>query len=168
MTLRLILTRHAKSSWEDPFQDDHSRPLNARGRQGAPLIGGWLRERGYAPDVVLCSDSARTQETWMLLNHALQSNAALSILPALYHAAPNEIARLVGMQNARTVMVIAHNPGIGHLACGLAQERPDNPYFGKYPTSATAVLEIKGDTWSTLTPRSARVLDFVTPHSLMP
>jgi hypothetical protein len=25
MTLRLILIRHAKSSWDDPFGDDHKR-----------------------------------------------------------------------------------------------------------------------------------------------
>ena len=27
---RLILTRHAKSSWDDPALEDHDRPLNAR------------------------------------------------------------------------------------------------------------------------------------------
>ena len=34
MTMRLILTRHAKSDWGDPMLDDHDRPLNARGRTG--------------------------------------------------------------------------------------------------------------------------------------
>ena len=35
MTLRLILTRHAKSSWDDPLIDDHDRPLNPRGAKAA-------------------------------------------------------------------------------------------------------------------------------------
>ncbi|MGR3409824.1 MAG: SixA phosphatase family protein, partial [Paracoccus sp. (in: a-proteobacteria)] len=32
---RLILTRHAKSAWDDPTLDDHDRPLNDRGRRSA-------------------------------------------------------------------------------------------------------------------------------------
>ncbi|HEX8039082.1 MAG TPA: histidine phosphatase family protein, partial [Chryseosolibacter sp.] len=35
----LYLVRHAKSSWEDPFQDDIDRPLNKRGRGDAPRMG---------------------------------------------------------------------------------------------------------------------------------
>ena len=52
-TLRLILTRHAKSSWDDPTLADHDRPLNARGIRAAGLIGGWLASRGDVPGEVL-------------------------------------------------------------------------------------------------------------------
>ena len=61
MTRTLILTRHAKSSWDDPFLNDHDRPLNKRGRKSAPVIAGWLRENGWLPDEVLSSTSARTR-----------------------------------------------------------------------------------------------------------
>ena len=46
MMKRLILTRHAKSSWDDPTMADHDRPLNARGRGAAADLGGWLASRG--------------------------------------------------------------------------------------------------------------------------
>ena len=36
---RLILTRHAKSSWDDPTITDHDRPLNGRGRRAALELG---------------------------------------------------------------------------------------------------------------------------------
>ena len=52
MTLRLILTRHAKSSWDDPLMSDHDRPLNERGKAAAADLGNWLASRGYVPDVV--------------------------------------------------------------------------------------------------------------------
>ncbi|MEC7253413.1 MAG: histidine phosphatase family protein, partial [Candidatus Thermoplasmatota archaeon] len=32
MRTRLIIMRHAKSSWSDASLDDHDRPLNKRGR----------------------------------------------------------------------------------------------------------------------------------------
>ncbi|MEY8838757.1 histidine phosphatase family protein, partial [Cribrihabitans sp. XS_ASV171] len=36
MSLTLILTRHAKSDWDDPGLPDFDRPLNKRGRKSAP------------------------------------------------------------------------------------------------------------------------------------
>ena len=41
--MRLILIRHAKSSWDDSFQDDHAHILNKRGRDAARAIGTWLQ-----------------------------------------------------------------------------------------------------------------------------
>ena len=46
---RLILTRHAKSSWDDPLTPDHDRPLNERGKAAAADLGVWLASRGYVP-----------------------------------------------------------------------------------------------------------------------
>ena len=55
---RLILMRHAKSSWATPGQDDHARPLNGRGKVSARVLGEWLTHHGYIPDLTLSSDSA--------------------------------------------------------------------------------------------------------------
>jgi phosphohistidine phosphatase len=60
-TRRLILLRHAKSDWPDV--PDRDRPLAKRGRRDAPKIGRWLREHGYLPDTVICSDARRTRQT---------------------------------------------------------------------------------------------------------
>jgi phosphohistidine phosphatase len=38
MITRLILMRHAKSSWKYPELSDHERPLNKRGRKAAGKI----------------------------------------------------------------------------------------------------------------------------------
>ena len=56
MTLTLLIIRHAKSSWEDPFADDHARVLNGRGRRSADALGDWLNGSGHVPDTCLCSD----------------------------------------------------------------------------------------------------------------
>ena len=57
MTLTLILTRHAKSSWGDADLEDHARPLNKRGRASAKAIGRWIADHGITPQEVLCSDA---------------------------------------------------------------------------------------------------------------
>ena len=46
---RLILTRHAKSAWDDPAVNDHDRTLNGRGRRSGLELGEWLQSRGYEP-----------------------------------------------------------------------------------------------------------------------
>ena len=51
MVRRLIVMRHAKSSWKDPNLDDHERPLNKRGRRDAPMVADAIFERGWIPDL---------------------------------------------------------------------------------------------------------------------
>ena len=60
---QLILMRHAKSSWESSALIDHERPLNARGRHDAPVIGHYLWQKGVKPDLIISSDSLRTRQT---------------------------------------------------------------------------------------------------------
>ena len=50
MRTRLIVMRHAKSSWSDASLDDHNRPLNKRGRRDAPRIAQELHNREWIPD----------------------------------------------------------------------------------------------------------------------
>ena len=57
---RLILTRHAKSAWDDPTLEDFDRPLNDRGRRAARALGDFMASRGYEPEEVICSPARRT------------------------------------------------------------------------------------------------------------
>ena len=58
---KLILIRHAKSSWEYNVKD-HERPLNTRGLKDASAVSNVLKGLFY-PDLVLISSATRTQET---------------------------------------------------------------------------------------------------------
>jgi len=59
----LYLMRHAKSSWDYPELSDHDRPLNARGRRDAPLMGRQLLSRDVSLDLILSSTAARALTT---------------------------------------------------------------------------------------------------------
>ncbi len=159
---RLILMRHAKSSWDDPALDDHARPLNGRGRVSARVVGDWLRAKGYVPDQVLSSDSKRTRETFAGLKIA----ADTSFLPALYHAGPDEILRVLRAASGDCVLVLAHNPGIGWFAQNLVTEPPPHPRFFDYPTCATLVADLDITTWAEARLGAARPIDFVIPREL--
>ena len=116
MTKRLILTRHAKSSWDDPNTPDHDRPLNERGKAAAADLGDWLASRGYVPQEVLCSDALRTRKTWSGIAPALPGTPMLELKPALYHAGPDVMLAVLRHAREDTVMMIGHNPGIAEFA----------------------------------------------------
>eukprot|EP01037_Dinobryon_pediforme_P032393 gene32393-37309_t len=61
---RLMLLRHAKSSWDDSEISDFDRPLNTRGRRSAPLMGRHCSQHNLVPARILCSSARRTRETF--------------------------------------------------------------------------------------------------------
>lgn len=168
MSLRLILMRHAKSSWNSPATDDHARPLNGRGRRSATAIGAWLAEGGYLPDLVLSSDSARTRETWALAEAALRHRPDRVVwLSELYLAPPQtmlEVLRTAG--TSPNVLMLGHNPGSAGFAGMLADRPPRHDRFRDYPTAATAVIAFDVPRWQAVDWGTGRVTDFVVPRDL--
>jgi len=162
MTRTLILTRHAKSSWADPAQDDHDRPLNDRGARSAQLIGDWLRDKGHLPDQVLCSSARRTRDTLT----GMGIEAATEITGDLYHVTGNQILRVLSGATGRTVLLLGHNPGIAAFAAQIVSEPPEHPRFADFPTCATLVARFDIDDWSKLAWRMGEVIDFVIPREL--
>jgi phosphohistidine phosphatase len=163
---RLILTRHAKSSWDDPLTPDHDRPLNDRGKAAAADLGQWLATRGYVPDEVLCSDSLRTRKTWSGLAPALPGTPILELKPALYHAGPDVMLAVLRHALRDTVMMIGHNPGIAEFAARIVAQSPLNADFARYPTGATTVIDFAVDTWAEVGWGMGSTLDFIVPREL--
>lgn len=163
---RLILTRHAKSSWEDPLTPDHDRPLNERGKAAAADLGQWLASRGYVPDEVLCSDALRTRKTWSGIAAALPGTPVLELKPALYHAGPDVMLAVLRHATGDCVMMIGHNPGIAEFAAKLVAHAPKNAEFARYPTGATLVADFTIDSWDQLGWGMGVADDFIVPREI--
>ena len=164
---RLILTRHAKSAWDDPLTPDHDRPLNDRGRAAAADLGQWLASRGYIPDEVLCSDAVRTRTTWAGIAPALPGTPALALKPALYHAGAEVMLAVLRHAKGDVVMMIGHNPGIAEFASRITARAPANPEFARYPTGATLVVDLDIDAWGDAGFGLGVVDDFIVPREIM-
>lgn len=159
---RLILTRHAKSDWDDPSLPDEARPLNGRGRRSARALGDWLASRGHDPEEVLCSPARRTVETWERMADAVfETRPALRLEQALYHATPETMLQVLRTAWAPTVMMIGHNPGIAAFAAMLPARPPLSPEFRRFPTAATLVVDFQADGWADIRPGQGSMLDFV-------
>jgi phosphohistidine phosphatase len=143
----LLVLRHAKSSWSDPARGDHERPLNERGWRDAPRMGDLVREYGLVPDILISSDAVRAQLTAEAVAEAARYAGEILLDHRLYLASPADILSLLGTvrENAETIMVVGHNPGLEELIEHLTGERQD------LPTATLAQIALPIDQWRDLT-----------------
>ncbi|MCC7078120.1 MAG: histidine phosphatase family protein [Acidimicrobiia bacterium] len=168
MTRTLLLLRHAKSDWGDPDVADHDRPLNARGRRACTVVRDHLTSSDPEPSLVLCSTSTRTRETLGGILTAWSGAQTIRFLPGLYGADATGILHALHRVDAdmASVLVVAHNPGIGDLAAGLAGVTSGEAgarIAAKFPTAALAVFETEVP-WESLRAGTATLVDFFTPR----
>ena len=142
MRTRLIVMRHAKSSWSDANLDDHDRPLNKRGRRDAPRIAQELQNRDWIPDRIRVSSSIRTMETLELME-AISRNSTIDVEPSLYHSNVSALLQAVEeVEEGKTTMILSHNPGSEILVHQLSNR------LEVIPTAAAALFEKKQKGWT--------------------
>jgi phosphohistidine phosphatase len=143
---RLILLRHGKAEPESASGEDFDRRLTPRGLRESAAMARSLADLGFKPDLALVSPAARTRETWAAAEPTFPL-AKASFADDLYHASSEDVryAAAAAGRDARTVMVIGHNPGLQELAVRLLMEGHAPPSLiakvqGRFPTAAAAVF----------------------------
>lgn len=168
---RLLLLRHAKSTWGNPDLADIERPLAPRGIEAALLIGRTVAQRNWLPDRALVSAAERTRETWRLVAGEWLNRPEPSFSQSLYEVPAEAILGEIKRngENAETLLVLGHNPGLGDLADRLAGKDSSGKLMKslkkKFPTGALAVFEFKGD-WTGLDVGGATLIHFLRPKDL--
>ena len=113
------MLRHAHAGHAS---EDHARRLDERGRDEARRVGERLYQRGWVPEMVLASDSARTRETWKIVAAELhRSGVEARFSRSLYtsgRAALPEAASDIDI-GMHTAMAIGHNPDFEELCSVL-------------------------------------------------
>jgi phosphohistidine phosphatase len=168
---RVMLLRHAKSDWSNPGGGDQARPLNARGRETAPLVGRYLAQSGLTPDLIVCSTAIRTRQTCALVTAELAKVPKIAFEEALYLAEPEEIISVIqtAPAKAHTLMIVGHNPGIHQAAAELTSAgNPEDLQLlsAKFPTAALAVIDFATDDWGNINVHTGRLDRFITPRLL--
>jgi phosphohistidine phosphatase len=170
----LGLLRHAKSDWDDTSQRDFDRGLNARGRKGAALIGAHVRDHGIKWDKLIASPAVRVKLT---LEGALPEVTPIYD-QRLYLASFDSIVETIeahagtGAEEARTILISGHNPGLQDVLLELVAPAKENALFKeavvKFPTAAYAVLECEIEHWAELKRYCATLVHFARPRDFDP
>ncbi len=154
MDRRLLVLRHAKSSWEDASLADHDRPLNDRGRDALPKLERALVAYRDEVDVVLCSSAVRTVATLEGVRAALHDDVEVVVDDELYGAGADIwLERCRALEDRVTgVLLVGHNPGVEQLVqhvSGSGEAAALEQLATKYPTGALAALTYDGP-WAEL------------------
>lgn len=169
--LKLMLFRHAKSSWATPDLADFERPLARRGEKAAPRMGLLIKEQGLLPDLVFCSPATRTRQTLVLALKAMKAEPKVIFDESFYLGQPSAIlSRLCAVKShPQTIMVVGHNPGIHELALelvGNSGRGEVSRLFGKFPTASLAVIQFACKSWSDIQRCQGELALYVTPRQI--
>ena len=164
----LLLVRHAKSSWDDPYLDDHDRPLNDRGLRNAPEMGKRLQGSGIRPDAWMSSTALRAITTAEILAEQVGFPPdQIQRSKDLYHASATELQGFIaGLDDAiGSAILFGHNPGMTSLVANLYGLTIYN-----IPTCGVVHIQFKEADWkaaSSALPARA-TFDFPKNHSAEP
>lgn len=155
--LRLILVRHAKSSWDEPGLADFDRPLAPRGRHAAAWLGQALQERDIAPALILCSPAVRTRQT--LEYSGIKGEVRFE--PAIYEHRDGDYLDFVGDLDsaASPLVLIGHNAATAVTAARLTGGKAALAF----PTAAFAVIDVAGKVWRGLTAGQGTLVEYCVP-----
>jgi phosphohistidine phosphatase len=143
---KIIICRHAKSSWSTIGQQDFERPLNDRGNIDAPNMGKRLLQKNILPELIISSTAQRAKETTWHLCKALNLDIRdILWYDELYHASEATIDDIVATtaDKYNHIMVVCHNPGITYWVNQQAGILTDN-----VPTCGMFAFEADTKTWT--------------------
>ncbi len=133
---KVLIVRHAKSSWETSAPSDFERPLNERGNRDAPEMAKRLLKKEIDIDAFVSSPANRalTTATYFAEAYGVKHKNIIRI-PALYEASVQIFFDVLSeMDNDhKTIALFSHNPGVTYFANQLTSTRIDNmPTCGIY------------------------------------
>lgn len=161
---RLVLLRHAKSSWDVPDLADRERPLAKRGERDAPAIARRLREHLDPPARIATSPAARALRTAQLFADAFDMPpSSIEVAPELYLAEPVEYLRVAARTSDAhaSLMLVGHNPGLTELVNLVL------PPFAldHLPTAGLVVLDFAADVWTRIERAQPRLVYYDYPNN---
>ncbi len=168
---RLLLLRHAKSSWDDPSLADFDRPLAPRGRKAAERMGRELASRDWLPQRALVSPAVRTRETWEVVAAPLPGAISVDFPDTLYDATAQDVLSEIQRtpKAVKTLLILGHNPGLEDIARRVAGDNSETKALQrlreKFPTAALASFDFDGK-WAELGFGRARLTHFLRPKEL--
>lgn len=158
---RLLLIRHAKSSWSNPDLEDIDRPLSKRGKRDAPFMGERLGREGIFPDLIYTSPAKRARKT---AKHIARSvgypDEGIVRKSDIYSSDINSLLAVVKEtpENVNTLFLVGHNYVLTDLAEFLTGEVLVN-----VPTCGIVAMQFGCSVWSDVDGGHGELLFFDYP-----
>jgi|APSaa5957512576_1039674.scaffolds.fasta_scaffold00538_9 phosphohistidine phosphatase len=153
--------RHAHAKMGEGI-NDFDRELSQTGIDEANFIGDELNAKKVVVDKIISSSAKRAKKTAELIVEKCSNSKTLDLKDYLYLAEIDvlfeEIQNLP--EQCKTVLLVAHNPGISELAISLLSGL-GNIYM---PTATIISIGIKKKSWKKLIPKKNKLIFSVSPE----
>ena len=161
---KLTIIRHGKSSWADSSLSDWERPLNARGKKDALLIGYKLEEDKIIPDKIISSSAKRAYDSAKQIAECIKyPESKIAITDDIYLAGLPQLVRLI--QNLKDkwehVFLFGHNPYFTELPNLYGKKIISN-----LPTTGVYQISFKCDKWADISLNNGKNTYLLTPKEL--
>jgi phosphohistidine phosphatase len=140
---KLLVMRHAKSSWDNPDWSDFERPLNKRGLKAAPFMGSIVYQNELQPTLIISSPAKRAKQTAVLVKETAQIEKPIRFEEKIYEAGANTLLYLSSQfpDEDATILIVGHNPGMEEFIRILTRD------YCSMPTAAIAKVLLNIDQW---------------------
>ena len=157
----LLITRHAKSDWDNEELTDFERTLNARGMKDAPAMAKLIASKVSKIDKIVSSSAVRAFSTAKFFAQAFDydENEIEKNIEFYTNGAKHIIKILMSQNNENdVVMIFGHNPTVSSLVAYFIGE-----VVGNLPTCSVACIDFDVDNWQDIDKINGKLRFFEKP-----
>jgi phosphohistidine phosphatase len=156
---KLLIIRHAKSSWTIDTLNDFDRPLNDRGNHDAPIMAKKVKGAISSIDALITSTANRALSTAKYFAKEFEDTKIIE-LPELYHASTSTFYKVVETVKDTTncIAIFSHNPTITDFVNSLTSTVIDD-----MPTCGVFAIEVNTSSWKNFMKAPKNFLFFFYP-----
>ncbi|HMB40895.1 MAG TPA: histidine phosphatase family protein [Balneolaceae bacterium] len=162
----ILIMRHAKSSWSSPYLKDFDRPLNSRGKNDAPKMGLFLKQKQVIPQKIYCSPAKRTRATLKKVLKEINADEGIAeFVDDLYFSGYDAYIEAIRSTSPEKdiVMTLGHNPMTEESISILSS----TPVRQPVKTATIACLTCSIANWSDIKPGSCELKWITGPKDLL-
>ncbi|MFL2639591.1 MAG: SixA phosphatase family protein [Flavobacteriaceae bacterium] len=130
---KLILIRHAKSSWESQLKD-LERPLSKRGINDSKIMSDVVNNVCKEVEIVFCSVARRASETCNIFMKNITQKKKIKVIYSenLYDFSGNKVDEFIKKINNKlnSVMIFSHNNTCTNLLLKYSKDQTHVPTCG--------------------------------------
>ena len=145
---KIILVRHAESSFSSFQISDFDRPLSENGILESNLISSKLKENKISIDYFISSSANRALSTAKIFAENLNFNFLnIVVNDNIYNASISHLIDIISTipNNFNEVIVFGHNPSLHKLSQNLT-----NSIIYEFPTCSAFCIKFDVEDWSDL------------------
>ena len=157
----LLLTRHAKSNWDNPNWLDIERPLNERGLRDAPYIAEVVAKLIVKPDLIISSPAVRAATTARIFATAFEyDHKLIQYDKSIYENGARYIIKMIAKLDDKfnNVFLFGHNPDMTSLYSYFSGDYIDN-----IPTCGSFCIDFDCTNWKELEDINGKLRFFEYP-----